>query len=162
MSTWKGLFGRHTDLFWRVFPATARESFVSWIWCLELQVSFRKRPTNYRALLTCFSCDGTRIARFCDPILRTALSHLGRHFRIPFQSSKMKARTSVLPRFSGKRRSSFELWALKELSKISHKLDWLYVSMDMRIYRYAYLLKRLDLFCRISALLLVSFCKRDL
>ena len=33
--------------------------------------------------------------------------------------SKLKARTSLLPRFSEKRRSSFELWALKELSKMS-------------------------------------------
>jgi len=36
-----------------------------------------------------------------------------------FQSSKLKARTPVLPRFNEKRRSSFELWALKELSKMS-------------------------------------------
>jgi len=34
-------------------------------------------------------------------------SHLGWHFQ------KLKARTSLLPRFSEKRRSSFELWALK-------------------------------------------------
>jgi len=35
-------------------------------------------------------------------------------FESPFkaQSSKLKAWTSLLPRFSGKRRSSFELWAL--------------------------------------------------
>ena len=42
-------------------------------------------------------------------------SHLGWHFRMLFQSSKLKAWTSLLPRFSEKRRSSFELWALKEL-----------------------------------------------
>jgi len=36
-----------------------------------------------------------------------------------FESSKLKARTSLLPRFSEKRRSSFELWALKQHSKMS-------------------------------------------
>jgi len=36
-----------------------------------------------------------------------------------FQKSKLKARTILLPRFSEKRRSSFDLWALKELSKMS-------------------------------------------
>jgi len=51
----------------------------------------------------------------CGEIFR---SHLGWHFRMLFQSSKLKARTSLLPRFSEKRRSRFELWALKELSKM--------------------------------------------
>ena len=41
------------------------------------------------------------------------------HFRMLFQSSKLEARTSLLSRFSVKRPSSFELWALKELSKMS-------------------------------------------
>jgi len=36
-----------------------------------------------------------------------------------FQSSKLKARTSLLPSFNEKRRSSFELWALKQHSKMS-------------------------------------------
>jgi len=36
-----------------------------------------------------------------------------------FERSKLKARTSLLPRFSEKRRSSFELRALKLYSKIS-------------------------------------------
>jgi len=45
-------------------------------------------------------------------------SHLGWHFRMLFQSSKLKARTSLLPRFSEKRLSRFELWALKGLSKM--------------------------------------------
>ena len=40
-------------------------------------------------------------------------SHVGWHFR------KLKARTSLLPRFSEKRRWSFELWALKQHSKMS-------------------------------------------
>jgi len=46
-------------------------------------------------------------------------SRLGWHFRMLFQSSKLKARTSLLPRFSEKRRSSSELWALKQHSKMS-------------------------------------------
>jgi len=36
-----------------------------------------------------------------------------------FESSKLRARTSLLPRFSEKRRSSFELWALKQHLKMS-------------------------------------------
>jgi len=36
-----------------------------------------------------------------------------------FESSKLKARTSLLPRLSKKRRSNFELWALKQHSKMS-------------------------------------------
>jgi len=40
-------------------------------------------------------------------------SHLGCHFR------KLKARTSLLPRFNEKRRSSFELGDLKQHSKMS-------------------------------------------
>jgi len=46
-------------------------------------------------------------------------SHLGWNFWMLFQSAKLKARMPPLPRFSEKRRSSFELWALKELSKMS-------------------------------------------
>jgi len=40
-----------------------------------------------------------------------------------FESSKLKARTSLLPRFSEKRRSSFELWALKQHSKMSPQVE---------------------------------------
>jgi len=36
-----------------------------------------------------------------------------------FESSKLKARTSLLPRLSEKRRWSFDLWALKQHSKMS-------------------------------------------
>ena len=39
------------------------------------------------------------------------------HFRKLFQSSQLKAWTSLLPRFSGNRRSSFEYSALKKLWK---------------------------------------------
>ena len=49
--------------------------------------------------------------------------HAYTHIYIPYllgmESSKLKARTSLLPRFSEKRRSSFELWALKQHSKMS-------------------------------------------
>jgi len=41
-----------------------------------------------------------------------------------FESSKLKGRTSLLPRFSEKRRSSSELLALKQHSKMS---PWLYM-----------------------------------
>ena len=47
-----------------------------------------------------------------EKIHRNSRSHLGWHFRMLFQSSKLKARTSLLPRFSETRRSSFELSVL--------------------------------------------------
>ena len=43
-------------------------------------------------------------------------------------NSKLKARTSLLPRFTEKRGSSFELWALKQHSKMSPQMG-LAVSM---------------------------------
>jgi len=49
---------------------------------------------------------------------RKKSSSTRKHFRMLFQSSKLSSNV-FLPRFSEKRRSSFELWALKELSKIS-------------------------------------------
>jgi len=49
-------------------------------------------------------------------------SHLGWHFRKLFQSSKLKARTSLFTETLQKRRSSFELWALKQHSKMSPQL----------------------------------------
>jgi len=63
-----------------------------------------------------------RAYRTCNKDTRLFLtkysqSHLWCHFR------KLKAGTSLLPRFSGKRRSSFELCALKELSKMSTQVD---------------------------------------
>ena len=39
-----------------------------------------------------------------------------------FESPKLKARTSLSPRFTEKRRSSFEHWALKHFSKISRQV----------------------------------------
>ena len=55
-------------------------------------------------------------------------SHLGWHFRMLFQSSQLKARTSLLPRFSRKRRSSFELRALKAFSKM-----WPHVGLALHL-----------------------------
>jgi len=49
-------------------------------------------------------------------------SHLGWHFRELFKSSKLKARKALFTEMWQKRRSSFELWALKEHSKISHQV----------------------------------------
>jgi len=46
-------------------------------------------------------------------------SHWEWHFRILFERSTLKILTSLWPRFSEKRGWSFELWALKELSKMS-------------------------------------------
>ena len=43
-------------------------------------------------------------------------SHLGWHFRMLFQSSKLKARTSLFTETWQKRRSSFELWTLENVT----------------------------------------------
>jgi len=43
-----------------------------------------------------------------------------------FESSKLKARTALLPRVREKRRSSFELW--NSIRKCHPKWDWLYMS----------------------------------
>jgi len=70
-----------------------------------------------------------------------SLFHLGWHLWMLFQSSKLKARrTSLLPRFSEKRPSSFELWAVKELSKMSHQMGW-----AVRMYTYTHIYVRMAL-----------------
>jgi len=46
-----------------------------------------------------------------------------------FENSKLKARTSRLPRFSEKRRSNFELWALKQHSKMSPQVGLAVLAM---------------------------------
>jgi len=43
-------------------------------------------------------------------------SHLGWHFRMLFQNSKLKARTSLFTENGQKRRSSFELWAFENVT----------------------------------------------
>ena len=49
-----------------------------------------------------------------------------------FESSKLKARTSLLPRFSEKTRSSFELWNI--IRKCHPKWDWLYIHISIDIH----------------------------
>ena len=79
---------------------------------LKLQVSFAECSLFYRALLQ----ERPMIWRSLLNVATTCcLSHLGWHFRMLFQSSKLKGRTSLLPQFSEKRRSSFEIWAFEEL-----------------------------------------------
>jgi len=108
----------------------------------------QKRPVILRSLLivatpyinayTCISTSNTSISsvpcvnkeeRYTYCVLKYA-SHANCMYLVCVQPiplgvtfsnavSKLKAPTSLLPRFSGKRRSSFELLALKELSKIS-------------------------------------------
>ena len=56
---------------------------------------------------------------YIEPNERYSQSHLGWHF----ESSKLKARTSLLAHFGEKRRSSFELWALKHHSKMSPQVE---------------------------------------
>ena len=58
----------------------------------------------------------------CIFIYMYSQSHLKRHFRKLFQRSKLKAWTSLFTETWQKRRSSFELWALKQLSKMSHQV----------------------------------------
>ena len=43
-------------------------------------------------------------------------SHLGWHFRMLFQSSRLKTRTSLFTEMWQKRRSSFELWAFENVT----------------------------------------------
>ena len=52
-------------------------------------------------------------------IVKTSDTTANPTWGVIFESSKLEARTSLLPRFDEKRRSSFELWALKQHSKKS-------------------------------------------
>ena len=70
-----------------------------------------------------------------------SLSHLGCYFRMLFQSPKLKARTSLLPRFNKKRHSSCELW--KSFSKMSPRWDWLYLDLCTFIYVHMHIYRRL-------------------
>jgi len=64
-------------------------------------------------------CLANRFDRQTMYVSMYSQSHLGKHFRMLFQNSKFKARTSLLPRFSEKKRLSFQLSALKELTKMT-------------------------------------------
>jgi len=61
-----------------------------------------------------------------------SLYHLNWYFRNLFQNSKVKARTSLLPRFSNVSfATTFELWALsfeRAIRKCYPKWDWLYCT----------------------------------
>ena len=59
------------------------------------------------------------IARFQLRHIRGSSYTANPTWGVIFESSKLKARTSLLPRFSEKRLLSFELWALKQHSKMS-------------------------------------------
>jgi len=61
-------------------------------------------------------------------------SHVGWHFWKLFQSSKLKDRTSLFTETWQKRRSSFELWALKQLSKMSPQVG---SAVSTKIYQEA-------------------------
>jgi len=60
----------------------------------------------YISISTCISID----------ICMYSQSHLGWHFRIMFQSSKLKARTCLFTETWQKWRSSFELWAFENVT----------------------------------------------
>ena len=59
-------------------------------------------------------------------------SHLGWHFRMLFQSSKLKARKSLFSEMWQKRRSSFELWAFENVTPSG--IGCTYVSMYILLY----------------------------
>ena len=52
-------------------------------------------------------------------------SHLGWHFRMLFQSSQLKARTSLFTETWQKRRLSFELWAFENITRSGIGCNWL-------------------------------------
>ena len=54
-------------------------------------------------------------------------SHLGWHFRMLFQSSKLKARTSLFTEMWQKRGSSFELWAFENVTPSGLAVKWIWI-----------------------------------
>ena len=67
-------------------------------------------------------------------VVCTVSSTWGWHFRMLFRTSKLKTRRSVLPRFIEKRPSSFELWALKLLSKMSPQMGLVMLSLFLWVF----------------------------
>jgi len=61
---------------------------------------------------------------------RTLVQPLPLKVSFPRKKRRLKARTSLLPRFDEKRRSSFELWALS-FRKCHPRWDWLYCVCGM-------------------------------
>jgi len=112
--------------------------------------SFLEQNTNTQ-IVSCFITSIAHIyARVCTQLLQpiaqslkgVPVPFLGLHFRMLFQSSKLKARTSLFTETWQKRRSSFELRAFENVTpsgisaispisgqqnKATHpKWDWLY------------------------------------
>ena len=87
---------------------------ILWSWCLR------------RISIVCV-CVCVCVYIYMDTYKQTYIysqSHLGWHFqKLKAQSSKLKGRMSLLPRFIEKRRSSFEFWALKQHSKMSPQVE---------------------------------------
>jgi len=66
-----------------------------------------------------------------------------------FESSKPKSQTSLLLRFSEKRRSSFELW--NSIRKCHPKWDWLYTRLHTCMYKYVYICIMVYVYTYLSA-----------
>ena len=86
----------------------------------------RPQPPTSPYLYTCVERSSRHVYRdpqeksiyvlIYDPQEMYSRSHLGWHFRMPFQSSKLKARTSLFTETWQKRCSSFELWAFENVT----------------------------------------------
>jgi len=63
--------------------------------------------------------------------MKYSQSHLGCHFRMLFQSSKLKAPTSLFSETWQKRRSSFELWAFENVTPSGIGCIYMIASMCM-------------------------------
>ena len=140
----------HACVTWRVTRLMSKWddlfTCVTWGSAEAAENMFRCKRWN-GAFMCDVTCDVTntyvkRLVRVCDMIkLHMLLLHMPLHKvtrrietwlevlqSIPLgvtcskAVSKIKARTSLSPRFSDKRRSSFEVWALKELSKMSPQM----------------------------------------
>jgi len=74
------------------------------------------------------------------PHARYSRSHLGWHFRMLFQSSELKARTSLFTETWQKRRSSFELWAFGNVTAsgigCTYRIQSMRVFIDVCLHAY--------------------------
>jgi len=68
-----------------------------------------------------------------NTVHETDISTVNPTWGVIFESSKLKARTSLLPRFSEKRSSSLELWARNSIRKCYPKWDQLTFSDPLSI-----------------------------
>jgi len=67
----------------------------------------------------------------CLCLMMYSQSHLDWHFRMRFQSSKLKAQSSNVSFHWNIAKETFELWALS-FRKCHPKWDWLYVCVSIR------------------------------